>query len=66
MYLDGSWSGGEGDEGTGRLVAYGWGGGVEEIVDATDEPAALSGVRMTHLWDDNDTSMNILTSEGVT
>ena len=49
VYLDGGWSGGEGDEGAGCFIAYGWGGGVEEIVDAPDEAGTLSGVRMTHL-----------------
>ena len=57
MYLDGGWSGGECDEGASCLIAYGRGGGVEEVVDAPNEPGTFSGVRMTHLWVDKDRSM---------
>ena len=51
-YLDGSGSGGKGDQGTGSLVAHSRGRGGEEVVDAADEAGTLSGIGMAHLGTD--------------
>ena len=46
--LDSSGGVGEGDQGAGGLVPHAGRVGIEKVVDASDEPAALTWVLMTH------------------
>ena len=49
VYLNGCGGTGQGDECACSLILHGRTGGLQQVVDATDEPGALWGVSVTHL-----------------
>ena len=61
-YLDGGWTGGEGNESSCRLIADSSRGGVEKVINTSNEPGPLARVSMAHFIDqlNNDQLENII------